>query len=312
MSHPFEVGKSYRNRAGEYTVQALDGDRMTIRYQDGRTLVTSAQTQARIWENIQFERQMARAEERQRQALEARKSTRQRTARQKPTRPIPTFDGFEASDFEPKKRGIAWTSRRELGRVLARELSGRTKAAFEYWAAPRQARVHVARKGHYDASDREANASLYVAVNEKGVTYGFRVGRLPGNEEPHWPWGRLVAALAKDEQVQQMLHTMLDTHNLRLDIYAMEVSYGRVAQVTVQGDHFLWLHKDAEQELEQPMNGQELAEYLSTLAPAKRCGLYVRTRILPQAAQQAGSGVADEIVTIMEALVPLYDVTVGV
>src|SRR5512139_3464342 len=116
MSHPFEVGKSYRNRAGEYTVQALDGDKMTIRYQDGRTLVTSAQMQGRIWENIQFERQMARAEERQRQALEARKSTRQRTGRERPARPKPTFGGFEASDFEPKKRGIAWTSRRELGR----------------------------------------------------------------------------------------------------------------------------------------------------------------------------------------------------
>jgi hypothetical protein len=76
MSHPFEVGKTYRNRAGEYVVQALDDDRMTIRYQDGRILVTSAQMQARIWENIQFERQMARAEERQRQALEARKTNR--------------------------------------------------------------------------------------------------------------------------------------------------------------------------------------------------------------------------------------------
>src|SRR5512136_2124245 len=108
MAHPFEVGKTYRNRAGEYIVQALDGDRMTIRYQDGRSLITSAQMQARIWENIQFERQMARAEERQRQALEARKTTRQRTARVKQARPKIRFDGFEAADFEPKKRGIAW------------------------------------------------------------------------------------------------------------------------------------------------------------------------------------------------------------
>jgi hypothetical protein len=310
MSHPFEVGKTYRNRAGEYVVQALDGDRMTIRYQDGRTLVTSAQMQARIWENIQFERQMARAEERQRQALEARKTTRQRTAQVKQARPKPTFDGFEASDFEPKKRGIAWTSRRELGRVLARELSERTKMAFDYWAAPRQARVHVARKEYYDPEAREANASLYVAVNEKGVTYGFRVGRLAGKEEADWPWARLVNALAENEQAQQILHSMLNTHHLRLDVYAMEVSYGMVAQIATQGEAFLWQYKGPEQEVQQTMSGQELAEYLRTLAPGKRCGLYVRKRISPQAGQQAGAKVVDEMITVMEALVPLYDVSV--
>ena len=36
MSHPFEVGKTYRNRNGEYVVQAVEGERMTIRYEDGR------------------------------------------------------------------------------------------------------------------------------------------------------------------------------------------------------------------------------------------------------------------------------------
>jgi len=311
MSHPFEVGKTYRNRAGEYVVQALDGDRMTIRYQDGRTLVTSAQMQARIWENIQFERQMARAEERQRQALEARKATRQRTAQAKQTRPKHAFDGFEESDFEVKTRGIAWSSRREMGRVLAKELSERTRAAFDFWAAPRQSRVHVARKGSYDPKAREANASLYVAVNEKGVTYGFRVGRLPGQEEGDWPWARLVNALAEEEKMQPMLHSMQDTHHLRLDIYAMGISYGLVAQVTVQGNAFLWQHKDAEQEVEQTMTAQELAEYLRALAPNKRCGLYMRKRLSPQAAQQARAKVVDEISAVLEALVPLYDISVG-
>ncbi|NIV35778.1 MAG: hypothetical protein GWN58_41905, partial [Anaerolineae bacterium] len=64
MSHPFEVGKPYRNRIGQYTVQEIEGDRMVIRYEDGKTLITSARIQARIWENIQFEHQMAMAEER--------------------------------------------------------------------------------------------------------------------------------------------------------------------------------------------------------------------------------------------------------
>ena len=105
MSHPFEVGKPYRNRVGEYVVQEIAGDQMVIRYVDGRTLTTSVTIQARIWENIQFEKQLARAEERRQQAQEARQAARRRTARRKAR---PTFGGFEEADFETKTRGIAW------------------------------------------------------------------------------------------------------------------------------------------------------------------------------------------------------------
>ena len=66
MTHPFEEGKTYRNRRGEYVVQAIDGDRMVIKYVDGGTLETSARIQARIWENIHFEEQMVREQEKER------------------------------------------------------------------------------------------------------------------------------------------------------------------------------------------------------------------------------------------------------
>lgn len=33
--HPFEVGGRYRNRVGEYEVLSLDGDTMTVRFDDG-------------------------------------------------------------------------------------------------------------------------------------------------------------------------------------------------------------------------------------------------------------------------------------
>ena len=57
MSHPFEVGRQYRNRIGEYVVEWVEGDKMKIRYVGGGTMVTDVNIQARIWENIQFEQQ---------------------------------------------------------------------------------------------------------------------------------------------------------------------------------------------------------------------------------------------------------------
>lgn len=58
MDHPFEVGRTYRNRDGEYEVLALKGPNMVIRYMDGRRLETTVKLQARIWKHIQAEEQI--------------------------------------------------------------------------------------------------------------------------------------------------------------------------------------------------------------------------------------------------------------
>ena len=311
MSHPFEVGKTYRNRSGEYVVKEIEGDRMTIRYVDGRTLATNVRIQARIWENIQFEKQMAMAEERRRQAQEARREVRQRKARAKRERAKPTFDGFEESDFEPKKRGIAWSGRQELGRVLAYELAQRTDEAFESQIVPRRSKVHVARKGQYDKGDRETNAAFFVSVDEEGVSYGFRVGKPGGKVQADWPWSVLLARLADSEDVREVLRSALNEYGLSLDVYALEMGYGQVGQITSQGDEFLWQREDAEQEVTRSMNGEEVAGYLQTVAPDKQCDLYVRKSLPVDAALERGAEVANEIATVFEALLPLYDASAG-
>jgi hypothetical protein len=311
MSNQFQVGKAYRNRAGEYVVQAIDGDQMTIRYQDGRTLVTSVPIQARIWENIQFERQMARAEERKQQALEARKAARERAVQAKKEQAQPTFAGLQESDFEPRARGVAWSSRRRLGLVLANALNQRAGGSFDHWIVPRRPKIHVARKEFYDPTAAEANAVLFVAVNEKGVSYGYQVNKPAGKAQEEWPWFVLADALADSEKVCGTLHSVLQAHNLRLDIHAMEATYGRVARVTSQDEGFVWQHEDAGQEVSRQMSGQDLAGYLRELAPGKRCSLYVRKGLSPQPAVQAGADLAKEIAAVLEVLVPLYDASVS-
>jgi hypothetical protein len=56
----FELNGVYRNRNGEYTVLAINGQRMTVRYTDGAEAELNVGIQARIWENIVAE-QEARA-----------------------------------------------------------------------------------------------------------------------------------------------------------------------------------------------------------------------------------------------------------
>ena len=311
MSHPFEVGKTYQNRSGEYVVQEIVGDRMNIRYVDGRNLETSVRIQARIWENIQFEKQMAMAEERKRQAMEERRIARQRKARAKKERAKPTFAGFEKSDFEEKQRGLAWSSRKELGRVLAYELTQKVTGSFDHRIVPRRSKIHVMRKDHYDLETRETNAALVVEVSPEGAAYGFRVGKPTGKAKAKLPWSLLMKKLAKEEGLRQTLHAVLDTRGLQLDVFAMEMSYGLVGRITTQGDGFLWEHEDAEQAVSQSLSAEELVENLQKVAAKQRCDLYARKQMPPKDALKAGAGVAKEIVEVFEALVPLYDASVG-
>jgi hypothetical protein len=307
MPHPFEVGKTYRNRIGEYVVVTIDGDRMKLRYQNGKTLDTSARIQARIWENIQFEEAMARNEERIRLAREARQEARKRGGKK---RARPEFKGFQKSDFEPKSRGIAWSSRKQLGAVLALRLGELTKSMFSYWIVPRQSAVHIGRKDRYNLDERDNNAALFVSVNEDGVTFGFYVGKPDGRVLVKWPWLALVNALKKEANLET-LRSAIETSGSSLDVYAMRDTYGLVGKLKVDDSGFIWHEENETQEVTQPLEGEKVAGHLRTVGKNKKCEMFMRKRLPPSAALIAGSSVPDELVAVLETLVPLYDASVG-
>ena len=311
MSHPFQEGKTYRNRVGEYMVQSIDGDEMTIRYVNGTSLVTKASLQARIWENIQFEEQMAREEERRLLAKQASQAARRRSARARRAKAKPTFGGFKTSDFEPKTRSIAWSSRVELGRSLAIELGRRSGGEFDQWIVPRKSEVHVGRATRYDRDARERQAAFFVAVDEAGVTFGLRVGNPGGKTAPDWPISGFLAAISEDDKPRRALRAAMKEHELYLDVYATDVSYHLVGHVEYQARGFLWQHETADQDLTRKMNWADLLEYLQSVAPGKQSDIFFRKEISPDDALQSGKELVGDIATVFEALLPAYDATVG-
>ncbi|MGD8397434.1 MAG: hypothetical protein PVG11_01120 [Anaerolineae bacterium] len=307
MSHPFEEGKLYRNRIGQYEVEEIDGDRMVIRYVDGGTLETSVNIQARIWENIQFEEQMARTEERRRQAQAARQAVRRRSTGAGQTRTPPTFDGFVEGDFDTEGRGIAWSGRRDLGRVLAYQLNRRTGEPFGPWIVPYQSEVHVARKDRYSRDTRELEAAFFVSTSEDGVSYGFYIGKPGGKVKPTWPWAVLLSALSEDKSLRESLRSAMEKRDLSLVVYGTTTSYEQVGRVKVEKDGFVWHEEDAQQELAREMTGKQLADHLATLAPDKRSGLYLGTQVSAEEAIEAEGKIAGQIAAVCESLLPLYD-----
>lgn len=317
MAHPFEVGKMYRNRIGEYTVMAIDGDKMTIRYASGSTLATSAAIQSRIWENIQFEEQAAREEEKQRLAQEARLAARKRATRpaaapaESTAKPRGRFAGFQESDFKPKARGIAWSSRVALGKIMATELTRRTGETFGKWLVPLQPELHIARPDQYDPEVGNRNAAFFVAISEKGVTFGFCVGKPDGRAEPVWSWSTLLAALVTDKQLRKTVETVIKARGLSLDVYAMEVSYGQVAHITLSGNGFLWERETDQQVISREMDWDELVGYLQEVGAEARADLYLRNSLSSEEAVSAGAAISRDMVATFVALMPLYEASIG-
>jgi hypothetical protein len=311
MSHPFEEGKTYRNRVGEYVVQSIEGDRMTIKYVGGGTLETTVHLQARIWENIHFEEQMAREEERVRLAREARRKARKRAARARRAARRPKFGGFEEADFEPKKRGIAWSSRKELGKVLAYNLSQSTGNDFGSWIVPRKSGVNVAEKDVFNRDVRDNNVTFFVSVGEQGVAYGLRVGKADGKAKAKSPWKELMKTLAEDDKIRRAIRASMKAHELVLDVYAMDVRYGMVGQAFHQKRDFLWEQKSADQDLSRKMDWSRLIEHLEELGAKRRCNLYLRKRIEPEEAIEAGPGAAEQITAMLTELMPVYEAVVS-
>jgi hypothetical protein len=312
VSHPFKVGKLYRNRVGEYEVKAIEGDQITIKYVGGATLTTNVGILARIWENVQFEDQLARDEERRQLAKEARQAARRRKARAKRELAKPKFGGFVESDFEAKKRGIAWASRKQLGAVLAYELSQRLPGDFGFWIVPRKSEVHIARKDRFDAGNRDNNAGFFVAVDDEGVKLGFYAGKPGGKIKAGWPWPALLGAFVDDDKTRRALRAAMKAHKLSMDVYAMDVAFGQVGQILLQDRGFLYQHETADQELTKRMNWQALVDYLQSVAPNKRCVLYLRKHLLVGDALGVGADRAAQILGLFQALMPVYDASVGV
>lgn len=61
LTSVFEVNGTYANRKGNYTVLSFEGNKMTVRYEDGSEAKLNVAIQERIWGNMDAEQQAAAA-----------------------------------------------------------------------------------------------------------------------------------------------------------------------------------------------------------------------------------------------------------
>ena len=296
MNHPFKVGGEYRNRHGKYEVVGLEGQKMVIRYADGRRLETSVGLQARIWSNIQAEETLRAPASKPVQPSHRPRSTRRRGL---------AFRGLQDHDFQNGVGGTSWRARTGLGGLLAEHLSDRARRFFQSYAIYRRAEVHVAQPTHYDAKIKWQQVKFVFELDPVGATYGFYIEKNDGPMDDTWDWPRFLAALRDQPELRQRVDEAARRLELRWEVYVWDDG-GLIAKVPPNPSGWAWQGQQAEGE-EEEMAWPALVQRLDAIATDKWCDLYLLTSMSKEDAIAAGTGLADAAARAYDALLPLYD-----
>ena len=292
MNHPFRVGETYRNEKGEYEVTSINGPRMVVRWTDGSTWEGPVALQARIWERIQL---------------------RDNPPPPPPPKPPPNeggcdFEGLVDGDFQDGVTGTSWRRRGSLGGLLAKQLSDTTPKDFESHSVPRQPAVHVARVGYYEREIKWRQPKFVLALDEAKATYGFYIEKSDEPMDDTWHWPKFLAALEGGPALSQKIDAAMEKHALEWQVFLPRDS-GIAARVVLSGSKLIWTPQPEGEPVE--MLWQDFFERLRAIPPDQYCDLYLATDMPKADAIAAKRGLADKVVAVYRALLPLYDASTG-
>lgn len=292
MDELFEVGRKYRNRDGRYEVLEINGDKMLIRYDDGRTQRVTVRIQERIWRNMLADRE----DEENR----AQPST-------SVSRPQITFAGLVDGDFKEGVAGTSWRARSGLGGLLAQQLSDVSGETFLSYAVYRRAQIYIVDPVRWDSENKFPAAKLFFRLNQAEARYGMVVEKNRGPLDSTWDWTRLLPALRQQQSVQEAVWSAMKTHNLvwQIDIWDKNEAGGCLARLlpAENPSTLLWSDEDGEEQID----WSTFADRLSAITSDYWCDLWLVATLDKETAVAQGVKIANHVVPAYQSLLPLYD-----
>lgn len=296
MRHPFEIGKKYRNRRGEYEVIELEGSRMVIRYSDGDTLETNVEMQQRIWQNIQAEKRL-------------KKPTRKPSSRQQQRdeqRGL-AFQGLREHDFKKGVAGTSWRSRKSLGGMLAQRMSDSTLRFFQSYAIYRRAEVHIVQPAYYHSDTRWRETKFVFDLDEHCARYGFYIEKNNGPMDETWHWLHFVNALDKNKKLQGKVKAVMDNLNLQWEVYVWDDG-DLIAEVRAVQDGLVWHWQNVDKA--EDISWDDFTKRLRGIETQKWCALHLCARMIKDEAISLGRRIVDPVTEVYQALLPLYEASI--
>lgn len=300
MAHPFRIGSTYANRNGSYEVVSLDEGRnhMVIRYVDtGNTLSTPIDGQARIWENMDLEQQEAV------QRVAAEEARSQKGYGQ-------AFSGLSQGDFKTSIESTTWRSRQGLAGRVSKLLSDGTDYTFVSSAIypwPIAFLTHHAgyQIAAFDLGSRKAKFTI--ELDAHNAYYGFYIERNNGPMDDTWDWPRLIRTLRSNESLRDVIEYAEAEHAARfIGRMSKGEEHFHFSNGIAMGSKPLWNEANAAEQ------GGVLKrlEQLDTIPEDHWGEIYIIGTMPKRDAIEYGVKVAEPMVRLMRALLPIYKAAV--
>jgi hypothetical protein len=300
-SYPIEVGEQYETEFGVYEVLDIEGPDVTIEYEDGERQTVGIELLTRIWERIQLEEEITAQRKKRKQARRSGGS-RSRNSYGR------DFEGLSAGDFGVDLTGTSWRRREELGGLLAERLSSMSGKIFESHAVPRRPQVHIVYPEHYEQKVRVAK--FIFDLSGESAFYGFYIEKPDEPLDESWDWVRFLPALAEDRNLHAHILVAMQRSELQ---WTIGVEKQEDRYISAQ-DETLYLESKQEEGAESertPIDWDGFVELLNEIPSDTYCNLYLTAEMSADRAIELGVGIANEVVVVFDALLPLYEASVG-
>ncbi len=279
----FEVGKTYENMKGPFTVLSIKGDEMTIRWDHGEQISTSVDLQRRIIERMEDEKEKA-AKAKQKAKSGAGRSQRSAKA----------FPGFQEDDFKDVVGGTVWRNRQNIGGAVTSRLAS-DRFRFNSWAASKIPLVAWLDGRLKDGADESTLAKFFAKVDTSTLSYGFYIEHPEGSGASDWE--PFLAWLSDGENEAWLLEICVEHDLVVRDMSAT----GFNGVLRPEGEGWSLERPDGESEAV-----ASLSEFLKKIPEDRRADLQI-ARILEKAeAVEKGAAIAEEMAALFNKMMPLY------
>jgi len=280
----FNVGDKHENMKGLYEVISIHGDSMVIKWESGETTTTPMETQRRIIQRMQNERQEISQNKVNKKQKKVSSSFHV------------SFKGFQDFDFKDDVTGTTWRRRDGLGGAVTRQLDS-DKFKFNSWAIYACPLVHWGDVGKRTSRDPWFLAKFIASVDAHNLYYGLHLEHSVDAIDNNDSWDSFLKWL-KIAGNEDLLCETLKTNDLFIFSFAEQEFQG-----TIKPDGTKWLINDSEGF----RTCDSLYLFLDNLSRGKWIGLHIGTIEKKVAVVEKGNGIADDISKVFQVLMPFFE-----
>lgn len=292
----FKVGQEHENMKGVYKVLSVSKDTLSICWESGEEIKTTAVLQNRIIERMQRERALIRGKKKG-----GKGKGKVKAKQPKLPRDVTKFEGFKEDDFSKGLAGGAWRHYDSLGGEVAVRLNS-DKFDIASWPRYGFSEIYWADFDRRRDDDLRLQARFFARLEKDCLHFGLCIG---GSDETMDAKDHLNAFIAwlREPENDSWFREMVSEHDC--SIYDIKDERAFAGSIMSAGGKWRLSDKDENQEIE------SLGDFLDGVTNnGTPVHLQIAKTVEKNKVVTRGIKISDDIAGLFEMLMPLYEACV--